>query len=67
MPQEQRFRIEEIMAEKAKRQYKSLEKEFIVVLSLFIEKFPLFISHFIASTPTPVSLTTTFIFPCLLF
>ena len=39
MPQEQRFRIEEIMAEKAKRQYKSLEKEFIVSdLLLFEEK-----------------------------
>ena len=39
MPQEQRFRIEEIMAEKAKRQYKSLEKEFIVSdLVLFEEK-----------------------------
>ncbi|MBE6376824.1 MAG: DUF2971 domain-containing protein [Lentisphaerae bacterium] len=39
MPQEQRFRIEEIMAEKAKRQYESLEKEFIVSdLVLFEEK-----------------------------
>lgn len=39
MPQEQRFRIEEIIAEKAKRQYESLEKEFIVSdLVLFEEK-----------------------------
>ena len=39
MPQEQRFRIEEIMAEKAKRQYESREKEFIISdLVLFEEK-----------------------------
>ena len=39
MPQVQRFRIEEIMAEKARRQYESLEKEFIVSdLVLFEEK-----------------------------
>lgn len=39
MPQEQRCRIEEIIAEKARRQYESLEKEFIVSdLVLFEEK-----------------------------
>lgn len=39
MPQEQRCRIEEIMEEKTRRQYESLEKEFIVYdLAIFEEK-----------------------------
>jgi hypothetical protein len=39
MPQEQRRKIEEIMAEKARRQYESLDKEFIVSdLVMFEEK-----------------------------